>query len=97
MRYGFWMFDGDPGFREDEVEVTSDGDIVWVNTAGGAIGRFGRNGIDIHTRDTSGCLYCTHAPTGPWDWHIFQQKMWEMHGVMVTDEHRPTRFPPDPS
>lgn len=73
-------------------EILSDGVTVWVNGAGGAWGRFGVNGIDVHSRDASSCLHCTHEPTKSSDWPIFQAKMWEHHGVRVGDDHRPTRW-----
>lgn len=83
-----------------EVEILSDGDMVWINggPTGGAIGRFGKNGIDIHTLDTTGCLHCTHGPTSSADYDTFVAKMLEHHGVAVGAEHRPRRFrSPGPS
>jgi hypothetical protein len=80
--------------QPSHVEIFSDGRIVWVNggDTGGAIGRFGLNGIDVHTADTTGCLHCTHERTEAADWDIFVSKMREHHGVKVGDEHRPERF-----
>lgn len=76
------------------VEIVSDGEIVWVNggPAGGSIARFGKRGIDVHTLDTTGCLHCTHEPTGLEDWEIFKAKVLEHHGVEVADEHMPKRL-----
>lgn len=78
--------------RRPDVEISSDGATVWVNGPDGAIGRFGARGIDVHTVDTSGCLYCTHELTGRSDWDVFAVKMREHHGVDVDDEHMPVRL-----
>lgn len=77
-----------------DVEVLSNGETVWVNggETGGAIGRFGPNGIDVHSADTTSCLYCTHERTTVEDWFTFQSKMLEHHGVRVNDDHTPRRF-----
>ena len=76
----------------DAVDVTSDGKTVWVNSATGCLGRFGRFGIDIHTRDTTGCLHCTHGIVSDDDWEVFKEKMLEHHGVLVGDIYKPLRF-----
>jgi hypothetical protein len=77
-----------------DVEIVSDGRTVWINggATGGAIGRFGPNGIDVHSLDTTSCLYCTHAKTYVGDWAIFKAKMLEHHGVIVDEGHRPLRL-----
>lgn len=74
------------------AQVSSDGVTVWVNSPTGSIGRFGLRGIDVHTEDTSGCLYCTHQDTTPRDWEVFCYKMAEHHGVVVPQHHMPDRF-----
>jgi hypothetical protein len=80
-------------------EITSDGRTVWVNNIS-CIGRFGRGGIDIHkslAQQVSGeseCLYCTHGLPTDKDWTTFQEKMKELHGVDVSDDHRPLWLPP---
>lgn len=76
------------------AEVFSNGESVWVNGGftGGAIGRFGRNGIDVHSEDTASCLYCTHEPTTAADWETFKREMLRHHGVVVGDAHRPERL-----
>lgn len=79
-------------------QVTSDGITVWVNAPSGeCIGRFGRQGIDVHRTiaDQIGlgeCLHCTHAPTTAADWDTFVEKMQEHHGVKIARQHRPKRF-----
>jgi len=75
-----------------DLDVESDGRVVWINGATGCVARFGANGIDIHTRDTTACLHCTHGPTTAEDWRIFQGKMLEHYRLVIGDEHRPTRF-----
>ena len=78
---------------EHPPEVSSDGIVVWVNTAYANIGRFGLRGIDVHNKDATGCLHCTQTmKTTADDWEVFQAKMLEHHGVVVTDEHKPKRF-----
>lgn len=83
---------------QEEVEITSDGRTVWVNTQHVCIGRFGVLGIDIHRADIESqsekgeCLHCTHQKTTAQDWTTFQEKMRELHGVTVGDEHKPSRF-----
>lgn len=79
------------------MQIDTDGITVWVNgDLGECIGRFGRNGIDIHTTmamqmDTQ-CLFCTHTPVTRADWELFQEKMLELHGVKVEEKHCPVRF-----
>jgi hypothetical protein len=83
---------------EPEYDVMSDGVTVWVNGAGGLLGRFGRNGIDVHQplsvqqQTGSECLFCTNKPTTASDWDLFVSKMDELHGVQVPDKCIPTRF-----
>lgn len=78
-------------------EIDSDGVTVWVNGEGSLLGRFGRNGIDIHRpieeQSSSGeCLYCTHASTTSADWVTFVAKMKELYSIDVPDHHKPKRF-----
>jgi hypothetical protein len=79
-------------------DISSDGITVWVNNAVGCIGRFGRNGIDIHHMPGSAeslkteCLFCTHAPTTRADWDLFVKKMLEFYKVNVPAKYMPRRF-----
>lgn len=73
------------------AEVTSDGVTVWVNGPL-SLARFGRSGIDVHNADTTRCIYCTHRAPVAQDWETFKAKVWEHHGVAVTDDHKPERF-----
>ncbi len=79
------------------VDIISDGITVWVNSETACLGRFGRQGIDVHTvtPGTGGgseCLYCTHGLTIAADWDVFVAKMLEHHGVLVAAKYRPDRF-----
>lgn len=81
------------------AHVESDGITVWVNAStGDCIGRFGRNGIDIHRTvqdqmdGKDQCLFCTHAPVTRDEWELFKVKMLELYRVTVTDEHMPERM-----
>jgi hypothetical protein len=77
----------------DRPRITSDGVTVWINGSEGAIARFGRMGIDIHTMDTTGCLFCTHEPTDQLHhWWLFQDKVREHYNIVVYDDHMPDRF-----
>lgn len=78
----------------EAVNVRSDGRTVWVDVGMYTVGRFGRLGIDVHTRTADGCLHCTHEPTTVKDWHVFVEKIYEYHGVRVSHHHMPTRFRP---
>lgn len=70
--------------------IESDGRTVWVHSMKGAtVGRFGRNGVDIHNADGSGCLDCTHGAATVEDWERFVAGMGEHYGVAVSDRHRP--------
>ena len=76
----------------EAAEIVSDGTTIWINTAAGTIARFGRLGIDVHSPDTSTCLYCTHGATTEADWHRFRLAVLTHHGIPVGDQHMPTRF-----
>jgi hypothetical protein len=75
------------------VDATRDG--VWVNSALGCVGRFGRMGIDIHRTfeaqlaGEGECLFCTHGPVGLVEWHEFQRLMHYFYGVVIDDSVRP--------
>lgn len=80
-----------------KTEVTSDGVTVWVNGEFGLLGRFGRQGVDIHRplneQSTKGeCLFCTHRATTRADWDTFVKKMAEIYKVRVGSKHMPKRF-----
>jgi hypothetical protein len=78
-----------------EVQIMSDGVTVWVNGPSGSLARFGAMGIDVHTADTTGCLYCTHGPTATEEqWRAFVDAVAEHHQVAVTNDHRPARIRP---
>lgn len=82
---------------EKLFDIHNDGVTVWVNGPMGLLGRFGRNGIDIHRpmfeQAIKGeCLFCTHEPTTRADWVLFQTKMREHFDITVPDKHMPKRF-----
>lgn len=99
-------FAGERGMRclahkdEDvpQASITSDGVTVWVNGAGGLLGRFGRNGVDIHRplseqEERGECLLCTHARTTLADWEMFVQQMLKHYGISVHyEKYLPDRF-----
>lgn len=77
-------------------EIISDGKTVWVNDSSGCcIGRFSRNGIDVHhtgkvQMDTGyECIDCKPGRTTIEDWKAFQKGMKEHHGVTVPDRKKP--------
>lgn len=72
-----------------KFSIQSDGKTVWVHGIQGTVGRFGPRGIDIHSSDTSKCLLCTHGPTEAQEWNVFVEKMREIYGVEIADEHKP--------
>ena len=72
--------------------------------AGANIGRFGPLGIDIHHRidpqtldyvDGEGnfhhtqCADCRHDLQGQEAWQHFKTSMDDIHGVVLTEEHKP--------
>lgn len=88
------------GMRLRSDAATSwDGQTVWVNGPdGGCIGRFGRNGVDIHfdsaTQITLGrqCMACTHGRPSPEDWDRFVEHMAGV-GATVPKAARPRWLP----
>lgn len=76
-----------------QYEIQSDGRTVWVHSSEGhTVARFGANGIDVHTADSSGCIDCTHGPTALADWELFVASVNRHYGVHIGAVHRPTRF-----
>jgi hypothetical protein len=78
-------------------ELLSDGRTVWVNgPSGGLVGRFSKNGIDIHhpveIQVAAGkvCAMCKPGPTNLIDWYAFCNEMINRYGVYVGDKHMPT-------
>ena len=76
--------------------TTWDGKTVWVNDAGGCVGRFSKFGIDVHLtaeeQMESGkqCLHCTHTKPSEPDWLKFKDMMLSVYGTVVPEEARPT-------
>lgn len=78
------------------IEIASDGKTVWINGADGCcIGRFCRNGIDIH-HDAKRqialghqCMDCKAGPCTASDWEDFKAGMLRSYGVLIGDKHIP--------
>lgn len=76
-------------------EIISSATATWVNDGSGCIGRFGKNGIDVHrtvldqVSGVSECLACTHAPTTEDDWQEFRRLMQFHYNIAVPDDARP--------
>ena len=77
-----------------EINVSADGQTVWVNASDGScIGRFSKRfGIDVHTTATdqlagkSQCLVCTHGAGDMAAWGVFVDAMSRHHGIDVPEE-----------
>lgn len=77
-------------------ELQTDGRTVWVNGANGhCLGRFGPNGVDVHTTAKQqletgiACAECTHEPPTHQEWVRFVRAMNEHHAIQVPDHMRP--------
>ncbi len=78
-------------------DITTDGITVWINSPDGLLGRFGRQGIDVHRpageqQEQGECLFCTHQRVTVEDWRQFQAKMLEHFKITVGDQYMPVRF-----
>jgi hypothetical protein len=72
-------------------EVIGDGQTVWVNSGNGAVGRFGRTRVDVHSPDNTACEDC--GPVGDDKvaaWERFKLGMRTHHKVDVPERFRPT-------
>jgi len=81
---------------ELEHEISSDGRIVWVNSAQGmCIGRFSAKGCDVHKdmeaqmRGGSQCLDCRHDLPFDEMWGWFKAAMLKHYNIVVEDQHKP--------
>lgn len=76
---------------ESEVELSPDGNTVWVHSSDGStVGRFSKRwGLDVHRTVTAQlkgepqCLHCTHTTPGPDDWIEFCEQIQKHHGIEV--------------
>tara|TARA_B100002049_G_scaffold165549_1_gene124258 strand:+ start:19991 stop:20593 length:603 start_codon:yes stop_codon:yes gene_type:complete len=66
---------------------------VWVHCSDGStVGRFGRQGVDIHTTVTEQlagakqCRLCTHGVPTKKEWKMFINKAYEYWGVVIPDD-----------
>ncbi len=74
-----------------DYEVTTDERTVWVNDAGGTIGRFGPMGVDVHNKTCevlAGRELCADCTTTP-DWSRFVASMLATHGITIPEDFRP--------
>ena len=83
------------------TEIISDGKVVWINGSDGCnIGRFSRNGIDIHhsaeKQITAGsqCLDCKAGPCTDVDWEHFKLGMLRIYNILIGDNHKPRNLLP---
>jgi hypothetical protein len=83
------------------VEIMSDGKTVWINDSNGCnIGRFCRNGIDIHYSGDQQialghqCLDCKIGPCTDADWEHFKVGMSKSYAVVISDKHKPHNLVP---
>lgn len=70
------------------TEIRSDGRVVWVNGSA-LLGRFSRQGIDVHIDGVCAGDGCVPGPCTKKHWRIFQEQMLKVHKVKVSDKHRP--------
>lgn len=76
-----------------EIQFSQQGDAVWIHSYddGSTVGRFSRQGVDIHntvTEQLAGkpeCRLCTHGRVTVDDWELFKEKSLEFWGVAVPD------------
>jgi hypothetical protein len=76
--------------RRVEHELLYDGRTVWINGSDGSLlGRFSRNGIDVH--GDSHCLEggCEPGPCDTSHWERFKAKMLQHYGVEVPESAKP--------
>lgn len=65
-------------------DVQYDGQTVWVHSSDGfTVARFGKQGVDIHLPDATGCIDCTHGPTGAQEWTRFVDGCLQHYGVEI--------------
>lgn len=77
-------------------EITTDSKTVWVNDSQGCcIGRFSKNGIDVHhniktqMENSISCLDCKPGPTTIDDWRHFQTAMLAHYKIVIDDKYMP--------
>lgn len=76
--------------RQDVAyEIWTDRRTVWINDPSGLIGRFSKNGIDVHVSGACQGDSCVPGPCDRKSWDLFKLKMLQLHSVEVMDEHMP--------
>ena len=74
------------------VQYSDCGGAVWVHCSDGStVGRFGKQGVDIHnsvTEQLAGakeCRLCTHGVPTRKEWRMFIDKAYEYWGVVIPE------------
>lgn len=76
-----------------ELQVSESKDALWVHSSDGStVGRFGKQGVDIHNTVTeqlngaSECRLCTHGAPTKSQWQLFIDRAYEYWGVIVPND-----------
>lgn len=76
--------------KKGQYEITTDCKTVWVNEAYfGAVGRFGKNRMDVHSRKNDSCVDCGEHDNSGAAWELFKKSMQQHHGVIISDTFKP--------
>lgn len=83
-----------PAELEYELQLSELRNAVWIHSAadGSTVGRFGRQGVDLHTTATEQlagmpeCRLCTHGQPSLEEWQLFRSKAYEWWGVTVPSD-----------
>lgn len=75
---------------ESSVEVTSDGQVVWVDAGDRGSARFGARGWEVGDRSGVG-------PARIDDWYEWRTRVHRAFGLWVAEERRPVWLPGLPS
>jgi hypothetical protein len=69
--------------------IETDGRTVWINGPYGLLGRFSRQGIDVHVNGRCEGDSCVSERCSLQHWRDFQKKMVQYHKIVVSDEYAP--------
>lgn len=72
-----------------DYTIETDGRVVWVNGLAALVGRFSKNGIDVHVDGKCVGDSCSPGPCTVEHWREFQKKMVDLHGITVPDKYMP--------
>ena len=76
------------GRMTTDYQIETDGRVVWVNNEM-LLGRFSRNGIDVHIDGKCVGESCSAGMCGLEEWVRFQELMIEHHGIEIGDKYMP--------